>query len=124
MTTSKTYSQLPRAAGPYVHAVRHHDTLYVSGLTAANTDVQTGDLEEQATEVLRQIAAILSHEQRSQVDLIKLTIFLRDISQLDNIRGLLLKFFAGHFPACTMVEVSGLILPELLIEVEAVIALA
>jgi 2-iminobutanoate/2-iminopropanoate deaminase len=124
LSTSKTYSQLPRTMGPYVHAVRHHDTLYVSGLTAANTEAQSARLEEQTAEILRQLEVILAHEQRGKLDLIKLTIYLRDINTLPLIRTLLLTFFSGHFPACTMVEVSGLVHPDLLIEVEGIIALA
>lgn len=124
MATSRTYSLLPRAQGAYVHAVRHHDTLYVSGLTAGGTAAQKEGLEAQTREVLRQLESILTSEHRRKMDIIKLTIFIRDISRLDEIRGLLTSFCAGHFPASSMVEVSGLINPDLLIQAEAIIALS
>ncbi|QIZ48995.1 RidA family protein [Dickeya zeae] len=123
MVTRMTYAFLPQISGPYVHATKHCDTLYVSGLTALGTDAQSAGLELQTRAVLQQIAAILAAEKRSTADLIKLTIFVRDLSQLALIRALLFDFYGGHLPACSLIEVSNLIHPDLLIEVESVVAL-
>ncbi|WP_059122353.1 RidA family protein [Vibrio sp. MEBiC08052] len=117
------YEGLPQIAGPYVHATKHNKTLYISGLTAYGTNAQSSDLVAQSTEILGQIVAILEFEQRSKSDLIKLTIFVRDISLLASIREQLFQFYDGCLPACSLVEVSKLIHPDLQIEVEAVVAL-
>ncbi len=117
------YSALPQIAGPYVHATKHDKTLYVSGLTAFGTPSQSEGLPEQCAQILAQISLILESEQRRKQDIIKLTIFVRDISLLATIREQLFEFYEGFLPACSLVEVSKLIHPDLLIEIEAVIAL-
>lgn len=117
------YECLPSAAGPYVHATKHNDTLYVSGLTAFGTPAQAENLMTQCQEVLVQLGAILEQEKRSRSDLIKLTVFVRDISKLRHIRELLSDFYQGYLPACSLVEVSHLFESELQIEIEATIAL-
>ena len=118
-----TYESLPQIAGPYVHATKHNKTLYISGLTAYGTDAQLLNLTEQTKEVLYQITEVLRLENRLKSDLVKLTIFVRDISMLASIRELLFNFYEGHLPACSLVEVSKLIHPDLQVEIEAVVAL-
>ena len=118
-----TYESLPQIAGPYVHATKHNKTLYISGLTAYGTDAQPLNLIEQTKEVLYQITDVLRLENRLKSDLVKLTIFVRDISMLASIRELLFNFYEGHLPACSLVEVSKLIHPDLQVEIEAVVAL-
>ena len=117
------YERLPNTAGPYVHAAKHNDTLYVSGLTAFGTSAQKSPLIEQSQEVLAQLSAILEQERRSRSDIIKLTIFVRDISKLPSIREMLSDFHQGYLPACSVVEVSHLFDSDLLISIEATIAL-
>ena len=117
------YERLPNTAGPHVHAAKHNDTLYVSGLTAFGTPAQKSPFIEQSQEVLAQISAILEQEKRSRSDIIKLTIFVRDISKLPHIREMLSDFHHGYLPACSMVEVSHLFDSDLLVSIEATIAL-
>ncbi|NOH71669.1 RidA family protein [Vibrio pectenicida] len=119
-----SYDFLPAIAGPYVHATKHNQTLYISGLTAFGTDAQCGGVTEQAMEILSQISQVLDHEDCSRSDLIKLTIFVTDITLLSLIREHLFEFYQGHLPACSLVEVSALIHPDLKIEIEAIAALS
>ncbi len=118
-----TYESLPQIAGPYVHATKHNKTLYISGLTAYGTEAQTSGLTEQTKEILEQISEVLRLEKRLKSDLVKLTIFVRDMSMLGSIRELLFNFYDGNLPACSLVEVSKLIHADLQIEIEAVVAL-
>ncbi len=118
-----TYESLPQIAGPYVHATKHNKTLYISGLTAYGTDAQVLSLTEQTKEILDQILTVLKEEGCEKSNLVKLTIFVRDISKLASIREILFYFYDGHLPACSLVEVSKLIHPDLQIEIEAVVAL-
>lgn len=115
--------QLPPIAGPYVHATKHDKTLYVSGLTALGTHAQELGIESQAGAILEQISEILLIEHRDISDLVKLTVFVKDISMLSSIRSLLFEFYGSYLPACSLVEISNLIHPDLLIEIEAVVAL-
>ncbi|CAH1535479.1 Enamine deaminase RidA [Vibrio jasicida] len=117
-----SYEFLPQIAGPYVHAARHCETLYVSGLTAMGSPSQSESLIEQTKTILSYLSKILAEEQREKRDLIKLTIFITDINQLLEIRSVLFDFYEGYLPACSLVEVSRLIHPDLSIEIEAVIS--
>jgi len=117
------YEQLPQIVGPYVHATKHNKTLYVSGLTAYGTQAQALDIRAQVKEILAQISAIITLEQRAKSDLVKVTIFVRDMSMLASIREELFQFYEGNLPACSLVEISQLIHPDLLIEFEAIVAL-
>ncbi|THB75037.1 MAG: RidA family protein, partial [Desulfobulbaceae bacterium] len=51
------------------------------------------------------------------------TIFVKEIEKLTTIREQLFTFYEGNLPACSLVEISNLILPELRIEIEATLAL-
>ncbi|MDX7985919.1 RidA family protein [Xenorhabdus sp. 12] len=123
MITRINYDDLPQIKGPYVHATKHHGSLYVSGLTALGTAAQEHNVESQTLAILQQIDLILDQEKRSRSDLVKFTIFVKDISQLPLIRPLLFDFYGNHLPACSLVEVSNLIHPDLQIEIELIIAL-
>ena len=117
-----SYEFLPQISGPYVHATRHCETLYVSGLTAMGSPSQSESLIEQTKTILAYLSQILTEEQREKRDLVKLTIFVTDMNQLPEIRSVLCDFYEGYLPACSLVEVSRLIHPDLSIEIEAVIS--
>ncbi len=118
------YEFLPVAQGPYVHAMKHNQMLYVSGLTALNTCAQSSELDGQIEEILRQITLILVEEDRTVTDIIKATIFLRNMDQLSLMREHLREFYKGIFPACSLVEVSRFIDDDLKVEMEMIISLA
>ncbi|AOM42990.1 RidA family protein [Xenorhabdus hominickii] len=124
MVNRINYDNLPQVKGPYVHATKHQGLLYVSGLTALGTESQSHDVKSQTLTILQQLTSILKQEKRHKSDLIKLTIFVKDINQLPFIRPLLFNFYEGNLPACSLVEVSNLIHPDLKIDLESIIALA
>ncbi|MFZ8767395.1 RidA family protein [Vibrio harveyi] len=117
-----SYEFLPQVSGPYVNATRHCETLYVSGLTALGSSSQAEGLVDQTKTVLSYLSQILAEEQREKRDLVKLTVFITDMSQLAAIRSVLFDFYEGYLPACSLVEVSALIHADLAIEIEAVIS--
>ncbi|USD21215.1 RidA family protein [Microbulbifer variabilis] len=123
MLKKREYPFLPSQKGPYVHSVIHENTLYISGLTAQETTSQKKEFLDQAQEVLSQIDNILEYEGRNKSDLIKLTIFIKDIEQTSNLRKALFQFYDGNLPACSLVEVSNLIHPDLKLEIEAIAAM-
>lgn len=123
MPIRQHYACLPEIAGPYVHAIRHQDVLYLSGLTAMGTHAEQGSLVEQTREILLLLGKVLESEGVTVSHLIRLNLYVCDIQQLGSLRSLLRDFYQGVFPASTLLEVSALIKPSLQIEIEATIAL-
>lgn len=119
----KMYSALPPAVGPYSHAVKSGNTLYLSGFTAFGTEAQGQSLEKQATVILEQIKTVAANEGTDMSSLLKVTIFITDFSQASELRKVLGLYYGGHFPASSLVEVSKLFSSELNIEIEAIFGL-
>lgn len=119
----KTYATLPAAVGPYSHAVKNGNTLYLSGFTAFGTEAQGQSLEKQANAILAQIKTVAVDEGTDMSSLLKVTIFITDFSQAGELRKVLSQHYEGHFPASSLVEVSRLFSPELNIEIEATFGL-
>ncbi|MGB8667096.1 MAG: RidA family protein [Serratia inhibens] len=125
MTSLKriNYPQLPTPGGPYVHAVRHGDTLYVSGLTAFATEAQGQTAQQQTQAILEQLATITASEGTNLKALIKITVFLTNIGDLQAIRPVLFDYFDGALPACSLVAVNALFSPQVSVEIDAIVAL-
>lgn len=119
----KNYDALPAAVGPYSHAVKYANTLYLSGFTALGTPAQGKSMEEQAHAIFAQIKAVAAAEKTDMRSLIKITTFITDFGQAKELRNVLTYHYDGNLPASTLVEVSRLFSPELNIEIEAVFGL-
>jgi 2-iminobutanoate/2-iminopropanoate deaminase len=117
------YPELGEVKAPYVHAVKHNDTLYISGLTAFGTAAQKGNIAEQADTVFSQIKTIARAEGTDFSRLIKVTIFITSFAEIDALRQVLYHHYGEHLPASSLVEVSRLFAADLKIEIEAVLAL-
>lgn len=79
-------------------------------------------MAEQATEIFHQIANIAQAENSSFADLIKITLFVTDISQLSTLRDVMYQFYGENLPASSLVEVKSLFSPEINIEIETLFA--
>lgn len=125
MTSLKriNYPQLPTPGGPYVHAVRHGDLLYVSGLTAFATEAQGQAAAQQTQAILEQLATIAAEEGTNLKALIKIGVFLTDIAALPAVRPVLFDYFDGALPACSLMAVSALFSPQVSVEIEVIMAL-
>jgi enamine deaminase RidA (YjgF/YER057c/UK114 family) len=115
---------LPPPPGYSQVAVAHPGTLIViAGQVALDTKgavVGPGDFELQASQVFRNLMAALAAAGAGPRDLVKLTTFVTDISELALFRRVRDRFLdPSHLPASTLVQVPALFRPELLIEVEA-----
>jgi len=97
--------------------------LYVSGqisLSASGEVEGEGDIEAQARAAFENVQEVGTAAGGRMSDVVKLTIFItkrEDFPIVSNVRG---EFFSGAFPACSTVIVDGLVLPDLLVEIEAV----
>jgi enamine deaminase RidA (YjgF/YER057c/UK114 family) len=112
---------------PYAHAIRCGDTLYIAGQVAfdeENRIVGIGDAGLQAEQVWRNISLAVEAAGGTVADVIKITVFLKDIGDAPaEIAARRRHFEPGKFPICTMVQVANLGMPDLLMEVDAVAVL-
>ena len=106
--------------------VRGERTVFLSGQIATNAAgevVGVSDISEQTRQVFRNIGTALSAVGLSYADLIKLTIFLTDINDVSAFRSVRDEFVnVQNPPASSLVQVAGLVRPELLIEIAAIAA--
>jgi len=117
--------ELPKPTG-YSQAVRVGNLLFISGQIAENAKgeiVGKGDFERQARQVFENLRAILNAEGGSLDDLVKITVHLTDMKNLAKFREARSDYFKKDYPASTLVAVKGLIMKELMIEIDAVAAL-
>lgn len=104
-------SDAPAPIGPYSQAVKAGNTLYVSGQIP--TDPATGDLVEgsvadEARQVLRNVEAILTASGYSFDDVVKATIFLRDMGDFSAVNEVYAEFAGERPPARECIAVAGL----------------
>ena len=100
-----------------------YDNLYVSGLTARNSDGVTIDGNgeyEQAKIIFTKMKHLVEAAGASMNDIVKLTIFVTRIEFNKEVWRAREEFFEGAFPACSLVEVKGLAKPEILVEIEGI----
>lgn len=106
----------------YSRAVRVGNTVAVSGTTASingGTAVGGDDIGEQTREVLRRIATALEQAGASLSDVVRTRIFVTDISRWAEVGKAHAEVFGDIRPAASMYEISALITPALLVEIEA-----
>jgi reactive intermediate/imine deaminase len=99
------------------------DLLFVSGQAAISPEgeiVGAGDFDRQADQTFRNLERVLEAGGSSLANVVKVTIFLTDMGNFGKIVELRERWFTAPYPADTIVEVSALALPELMIEIEAV----
>jgi 2-iminobutanoate/2-iminopropanoate deaminase len=117
---------LPAPLSHYTDAVRFGDMLFVSGLTAHGADgkiVGGTDTAAQARQILVNLKLVLDAAGATMADVLKVTVFLTDIDDRAAINPVRQEFFGSARPASTLIEVSRLALPEMKIEIEAVVGL-
>jgi 2-iminobutanoate/2-iminopropanoate deaminase len=117
----KNYPHLDLPIGPYVHTVSYNRFLFVSGLTAFNTPQQNGNLAAQAEAIFEQIKSILEAEKVTFKNLLKVTIFVTELADIEQLRNVLFSYYEDNLPASCLVQVKSLFVPELKIEIEAVV---
>lgn len=107
----------------YSRAVRTNGQIHVSGTTATDETgaiVGTGDFYEQARQALTTIQSALEQVDASLSDVVRTRMFVTDIDEWEAVGAAHSEFFDEIRPATSMYEVSRLIHPDLLVEIEAV----
>jgi 2-iminobutanoate/2-iminopropanoate deaminase len=113
----------PYAPFRLAQGYRAGDLLFISGQAAIDGSgalVGVGDFDAQAEQVFANLKRVLRAGGSSLANVIKVTIFLRDMSNFAKIVELRGRHFTAPYPADTIVEVSSLYSPDALIEIEAV----
>ena len=102
--------------------------VFASGQVARDVDgnlVGRGDIRAQTRKTLENLQAVLAEGGASMDDVVKVTVFVTNLSEhfaaIHEIRG---EFFSSGYPASTLVEISSLVDPEMLIEIEAIAVVA
>ncbi len=111
----------------YSRAVRIGNTVAVSGTTSANPDGTihgVGDPYEQARRCFEIIERALAEAEAALSDVIRTRMYVIDISHWEEVSRAHAEFFAEVRPAATMVQVSALMTPEILVEIEVDAVLA
>jgi reactive intermediate/imine deaminase len=106
----------------YSRAVQVGDTVYVSGTTAtdpAGTVLAPGDFYQQTVLTIRNIESALQRSGMGLENVVRTRIYVTDIAKWEDVARAHAEFFGQIHPATAMVEVSRLIHPDMVVEIEA-----
>lgn len=109
----------------YTDAVRFGDLLFVSGIAPLDLDgrVPSSDVVEQVELVFKNLELVLDTVGASFSDVLKITVFLTNVSDRQKINVVRERYFGATRPASTLIGVSALAVPEMKVEIEAVVGL-
>ncbi len=117
--------EAPAAIGPYAQAVRVGNLLFTSGQIPLKPDGQLaeGGIVEQTNQVLGNLKAVLAAEGATLRDVVKTTVFLKDMNQFAAFNEAYAAHFGDHTPARSTVEVARL--PrDVFVEIELIAAIS
>src|SRR5712691_11897675 len=100
--TRRDYPDIGQPGGPFCHAVRAGNFLFISGATAGGAEA-----------VLQKLSHILQAEGATLANVVKVTVFLTDIRDRAEIAKVRETYFQGVYPASTLVQVAALAAPNL-----------
>ena len=101
----------PAAIGPYSQAVRFGQTVYLSGqiaLDPASGQLVTGGFEAEVDQVFRNMKAVVEAAGGTMADVVKLTLFLTDLSHFPKANEIMQGYFSAPYPARSTVGVASL----------------
>ena len=115
----------PQAIGPYSQAVKKDSLVFISGqipLVPGTTELIGTNLSEQTHRVFKNLQSVAEASGGGLNDIVKLTIYLTDLSAFAIVNEIMASYFIEPYPARATIEVSAL--PKsALVEIEAILAL-
>jgi 2-iminobutanoate/2-iminopropanoate deaminase len=116
-------NEAPAAIGPYSQAVRFGSLLFTSGQIPLGLDGQVvaGGIVEQTHQVFRNLQVILKASDCGLNDVIKATVFIKDMNQFSAFNEVYASYFGDHKPARSTVEVARLP-KDVFVEIELVVS--
>lgn len=112
----------PQAIGPYSQAIQAGNLLFISGQIPVNPEdgtIISHNIEKQTHQVLKNIEAILTEAGYSLSDVVRTTVFLKDMSDFETVNTIYGQYFKHPFPARCAVEV-GRLPKDVKVEIEAI----
>lgn len=103
--------QAPKAIGPYSQAVRVGNTVWLSGQIPLDPDTMqlvSGDIDAEIRRVLDNLGAVARAAGGSLADVVKLNVFLTDMSQFARVNEIMASYFQEPYPARAAVGVASL----------------
>ena len=101
----------PAAIGTYSQAIRHNDTVYVSGqipLDPATGELVSAEIGQQIVQVFDNLRAVAEAAGSDLSKALKVTVFLTDLSHFAQVNEVMAQYFTEPYPARAAVEVAGL----------------
>lgn len=101
----------PAAIGPYSQAIKAGNMLFISGQGPFNPktmEIVDGDVKAQASQALENIGAILKEAGVDFSNVVKTTVFIKDMEDFSEINEVYVEYFGEHKPARSCVEVARL----------------
>ncbi len=101
----------PAPIGPYSQAIKAGNFLFLSGqipLIPETGEVEKGDVKLQMERIMKNISHILDDAGMSFSDIVKVNIYLKDLSSFAEVNEIYEKYFKKPYPARTTIEVKGL----------------
>lgn len=113
MKTKISTKHAPTPIGPYSQGIYINNFLYISGQIALNAKTEKivyGSIDIEMNQVMKNIYAILKESNMDFNNVIKVTIFVKNINNIDKINEIYMNYFINKdlYPAREIVEVSGL----------------
>lgn len=112
----------PKAIGPYCHAMKAHGLLFCSGQTPLDPETMNlvGDtIEEQTSRVLKNLSIVLAEEELTLKNVVKTTVYLKDMDDFEGMNKVYEKMFGGHKPSRTTIAIKQNPL-DALVEIECI----
>jgi reactive intermediate/imine deaminase len=101
----------PAAIGTYSQAIRHNDTVYISGqipLDPATGELVSEDIEAQIIQVFSNLRAVAEASGSDLSKALKVTVFLTDLGHFAKVNETMTQYFSEPYPARAAIEVAGL----------------
>jgi len=116
-------SEAPQAIGPYSQAIRAGEMSFLSGQIALDPItgalIGEGDVAAQTVQVMTNLKAVIAAAGHALTDVVKVTIFLKDLGDFGVVNALYAEALEGHRPARATVEVARLP-KDVLVEIDAI----